>query len=216
MHFLRSQGKIVWNFTGHFLEQKGKKDQHGDGLTAEGEQDQLGKSLQGRKKSGRDACVEWTPTPSCLGCPYFLTLKASSKGSWELKSCLTPSSEPAPANVLRKHLNKKVSQGLAGLQFRTHSRKTGVHSRGTHSHRGRRRAAAGGTTQAEDAQSAQGTWMEDCQPSEDKRASPWGSFSLTSAMTRLPETYYILFVYYVGERLSTASRVSLRGQKSPK
>lgn len=84
-----------------FLNRKGRKTSIGmawqqmvSGISLE--------NLWDRKKSGRDACNKGDTDSHLLECLYFLTSKASSKGSWELKSCLTSPSEPAPINASQR------------------------------------------------------------------------------------------------------------------
>lgn len=102
MCFFRSWGTTGWNFTAHFLEHKGKKDKHRNGLAADGEREQPGESLWDRKKSVRDAYNKSDTDSDLLDCLYFLTSKTSSRGSWELKSYLTSPSEPAPINASQR------------------------------------------------------------------------------------------------------------------
>lgn len=75
MCFFRSWGMTGWNFTAHFLEHKGKKDKHRDGLAADGEKDQLGESLWDRKKSGRDACIKDDTDSHLPGVSVYSNLK---------------------------------------------------------------------------------------------------------------------------------------------
>lgn len=92
-----------WNFTAHFLEHKGKKDK--DRMVWQQMVSRI--SVCGGVSFGIERRVVEMPASmvililTCLECLYFLISEASSKGSWELKSCLTSLSEPAPINNQR-------------------------------------------------------------------------------------------------------------------
>lgn len=91
MCFFRSQGMTGWNFTAHFLEHKGKKDK--DRMVWQQMVSRI--SVCGGVSFGIERrVVEMLASRvililTCLECLYFLISEASSKGSWELKSCLT-------------------------------------------------------------------------------------------------------------------------------
>lgn len=78
--FLQNTGEESLELTGLFF-YKGKKEQHRDGLAADGEQNQLGESLWDRRRLVEMPTSRLMMASRCLGCLYFLTSKASSKGS---------------------------------------------------------------------------------------------------------------------------------------